>query len=188
MYLFFDTETTGLPNNWNAPVTDVNNWPRLVQIAWLIFDKQGNKLAENMSVIRPNGFIIPKEASDIHKITQDEALAVGENLELVLNNFYIDVNDSAVVIAHNISYDEKIIGAEFIRNNMKNIIDSKNKVCTMKSTTNYCKIQGPYGYKWPKLIELYEKLFDEEFNQHDALDDIRATARCYWELKRRGIL
>ena len=74
MYLFFDTETSGLPNNWNAPVTDVNNWPRLVQIAWLIFDKQGNKLAENMSVIRPNGIVIPKEASDIHKITQEEAL------------------------------------------------------------------------------------------------------------------
>jgi len=30
MYLFFDTETTGLPRNWKAPVTDLDNWPRMV--------------------------------------------------------------------------------------------------------------------------------------------------------------
>ena len=44
MYLFFDTETTGLPKRWNAPVTDLENWPRLVQLAWIMYDDRGNML------------------------------------------------------------------------------------------------------------------------------------------------
>ena len=44
MYLFFDTETTGLPKNWKAPITDLENWPRLVQLAWLVYDNIGNKI------------------------------------------------------------------------------------------------------------------------------------------------
>ena len=52
MYLFFDTETTGLPKNWKAPVTDVNNWPRMVQLAWETYDVQGNLLARNNHIIK----------------------------------------------------------------------------------------------------------------------------------------
>ncbi|MCX6741278.1 MAG: hypothetical protein NTY61_02675, partial [Candidatus Parcubacteria bacterium] len=42
-YLFFDTETTGLPKNWKAPIEDLDNWPRIVQIAWAIY-KNGVKI------------------------------------------------------------------------------------------------------------------------------------------------
>lgn len=53
MYLFFDTETTGLPQNYKAPVTNLNNWPRMVQIAWLQYDKDGNRISANNSIIKP---------------------------------------------------------------------------------------------------------------------------------------
>ena len=51
MYLIFDTETTGLPKNWKAPITDTDNWPRCVQIAWQLHDEMG-ELVEDQNYIR----------------------------------------------------------------------------------------------------------------------------------------
>ena len=53
MYLFFDTETTGLPKRWNAPVTDLENWPRLVQLAWIMYDDRGNMLESRDVIVKP---------------------------------------------------------------------------------------------------------------------------------------
>lgn len=87
------------------------------------------------------------------------------------------------------SFDEKIIGAEFIRCGMQNPLPSKQKICTMESATNFCAIQGRSGYKWPKLSELYFRLFKTGFDEaHNAAVDIAATAKCFWELKRLGII
>ena len=47
MYLIFDTETTGLPKSWNAPITDTDNWPRCIQIAWQLHDNMGNIVEHN---------------------------------------------------------------------------------------------------------------------------------------------
>ena len=69
MYLFFDTETTGLPKRWNAPVTDLENWPRLVQLAWIMYDDRGNMLESRDVIVKPEGFTIPPEASRVHGIT-----------------------------------------------------------------------------------------------------------------------
>lgn len=187
MYLFFDTETTGLPKNWNAPVTDLRNWPRLVQLAYLFFDKNQNLLSEGNFIIKPEGFIIPNEASRIHGISTERAYSEGKNLLSVLQNFQNLIEQTEFLVAHNINFDEKIIGAEFLRNNMKNSIASKKKICTMQGTTNFCKLDGPYGYKWPKLSELHYKLFRTGFEEaHDASVDINTTAKCFWELKKIG--
>jgi len=73
------------------------------------------------------------------------------------------------------SFDEKIVGSEFLRNGMQNTIPSKNKICTMEKSTNFCAIDGPYGYKWPKLSELHYKLFRTGFDEaHNAAVDITA--------------
>jgi DNA polymerase III epsilon subunit-like protein len=187
MYLFFDTETTGLPRNWKAPVTDVNNWPRLVQLAYLQFDESGNKISEGNFIIKPEGFTIPADASRVHGISTERALKEGILLSEVLQNFYRLIADSEILVAHNMSFDEKIVGAEFLRSGMANIIPAKKKICTMQSTTNFCAINGPYGYKWPKLSELHYKLFKTGFEEaHNAAVDINATAKCFWELRRLG--
>jgi DNA polymerase III subunit epsilon len=74
-----------------------------------------------------------------------------------------------------------------ITSKMPDCILAKNKICTMQATTDFCKIQGPYGYKWPSLPELHFKLFRETFDEaHDAMVDINATARCFWELRKLG--
>ncbi|RPH31050.1 MAG: 3'-5' exonuclease [Bacteroidales bacterium] len=187
MYLFFDTETTGLPRNWKAPVTDLNNWPRLVQLAFLYYDEKGNKVSGGDFIIKPEGFTIPADASRIHGISTEKALKEGESLSAVLKHFHSLIDQAEVLVAHNISFDEKIVGAEFLRVRMQNIIPSKRKICTMQSTTNFCALAGPYGYKWPKLSELHYKLFRTGFDEaHNAAVDINATAKCFWELKRIG--
>ena len=187
MYLFFDTETTGLPKNWKAPVTDVNNWPRLVQLAYLLYDNEGNQISGGDHIIRPEGFIIPLEASRIHGISTEKANQEGEVLLEVLQVFHELISKAECLVAHNMSFDEKIVGAEFLRNKMQNSIQAKKKICTMHSTTDFCRISGPYGYKWPKLSELHYKLFKKGFDEaHNAAVDINATAKCFWELKKIG--
>ena len=187
MYLFFDTETTGLPKNWKAPVTDLHNWPRLVQLAYLLYDNQGNQISGGDLIIQPNGFTIPSEASAIHGITTEKANREGTAVEAILHDFQILIDQADQLVAHNMSFDEKIMGAEFLRNRMPDSIASKKKICTMQRSTNFCAIDGPYGYKWPKLSELHYQLFNTGFEEaHNAAVDINATAKCFWELKRLG--
>jgi DNA polymerase III epsilon subunit-like protein len=190
MYLFFDTETTGVPRNYNAPLTDSENWPRLVQIGWVLYDDEKNLVAEAEFVVKPNGFEIPEGASSVHGITTEKALSVGDPLEEVADIFRNALEKSDVIVGHNLSYDESIMGAEFIRLKMENPIPLKKRVDTMKSSTYYCKLPGSMGkYKWPKLHELYRKLFNEDMGAaHTALQDIQNTAKCYFELKRLGVI
>lgn len=188
MYLFFDTETTGLPRNWNAPLTDLNNWPRLVQLAWLYYDYKGNLVASKDVVVRPDGFSIPADASRIHGITNEIANSRGLAIEKVLNDFDQLVKEATYLVAHNISFDEKIVGAEYLRLQRLNPIPQKKKICTMMSTTDFCCIPGRYGNKWPRLSELHYKLFHSNFDEaHNAAVDISVTAKCFWELQRLGI-
>ena len=189
MYLFFDTETTGLPKSWNAPVTNLNNWPRLVQLACLWQDQNGNILAKGDWIIKPEGFSIPANSTAVHRISNEKALQAGHPLLEVLQEFAHQVSQANCLVAHNLNFDEKVLGAEFLRHNLPNCLLSKDKICTMQKATNFCQIPGAYGYKWPKLSELHYKLFGSDFAEaHNAAVDIQATARCFWELKKRGLV
>jgi len=189
MYLFFDTETTGLPRNWKAPVTDLNNWPRMVQIAWILSDSLGNRIESDDFIIKPENFTIPLDASRVHRITTERAIKEGEELEKVLNSFSVLVEQADFIVAHNISFDEKILGAELLRKGVNGDFPRKRKLCTMKASTNYCRLPGPYGYKWPKLSELHIRLFGEDFEEaHDASSDINATEKCFWEMRKIGLI
>jgi DNA polymerase III epsilon subunit-like protein len=190
MYLFFDTETTGLPRNYHAPLSDLDNWPRLVQIAWLTFNQNGEKVNGSSFIIKPEGFIIPEESSRVHGISTETALLKGENLENILLNFAGAIDNSKVIIAHNMSFDEKIIGAEFLRKNVPHKFFESIRVCTKEEATDFCQLPGNFGtYKWPRLSELHIKLFGEDFDgAHDALVDVEACARCFFELCKRGVI
>jgi len=119
MYLFFDTETTGLPRNWKAPVTDLDNWPRMIQLAYLFSAGNGNKISGGDFIIKPVGFTIPAEAERIHGISTDRANKEGKDLQVVLQDFQAVISQAKYLVAHNMSFDEKIIGAEFLRNKMQ---------------------------------------------------------------------
>ena len=182
-YLFFDTETTGLPLDYSLPRSAVDNWPRLVQLSWIITDDNGNRLKTADHIIRPNGFTIPVASSNIHGITTEKAMAVGDDLYEVVKEFLNDYEAADLIVAHNVNFDKNVVGAEIIRMGLKDIIDSKPSVCTMISSTEYCALYNEYGIKWPKLQELYNILFDESFdNAHNSASDVAATERCFWQL------
>jgi len=190
MYLFFDTETTGLPLNWRAPITDLDNWPRMVQIAWILCDEQGSRLESNDFIIKPEGFVIPDSATSVHGISTEKAINEGEDLKKILILFNDLIKQADYIVAHNISFDEKIIGAEFLRKGILSDFETKPRLCTMQASTNYCALpSSSSGYKWPKLSELHIKLFGRDFDDaHDASADINATEKCFWELKKIGLI
>ena len=190
MFLIFDTETTGLPINYNAPLTDFNNWPRMVQIAWQIHDEKGRFVKAENHIVKPEGFIIPIKVSKVHGITQEHAMNVGENLNDVLDIFLKDVNDNKYIVGHNVKFDMNIMGSEFLRAKGFNPLEDKEFIdsCTEK-TANFCKISMGSRYKKPKLEEIHKILFNEGFDMaHNASADVEATARVFLELVRINVI
>lgn len=193
MYLIFDTETTGLPLNFNAPVTDVNNWPHMVQLAWQLHDVHGKLLESGNYLVRPDGkFTIPFNAAKIHGITTELAQANGHDIKEVLENFRLVLDKASFLIGHNISFDEKIVGSEYYRHYGDDTvmdgqyIDTKND-----ATTEYCQLPGGKGgkFKWPTLNELHFKLFGEHFSSaHNAAADVEGNARVFLECVRKALI
>jgi len=191
MYLIFDTETTGLPQNWKAPLTDFDNWPRLVQLAWQVHDVEGKLVDVQNYIVKPEGFDIPYNASKIHGISTERATKEGLALSEVLEIFIQELKKAQFVVGHNISFDNNIVGCEFLRKNMPNLLQSIPAIDTKNDATDFCKIPGGRGgrFKWPSLTELHEKLFSSTFSQaHNASADVEATARCFLELLRLDII
>jgi DNA polymerase III epsilon subunit-like protein len=189
MFLLFDTETTGLPKSWKSPASDVSNWPRLVQIAWETYDEQGKQTGANSQIIKPEGFIIPGDAIRVHGIGNEKAKSAGRDLREVLEEFRMRIQDASIVVSHNIPFDENVVLAEYHRLGIRNDLHRKIRICTMREATDFCRIPGPYGYKWPTLIELHAKLFGETCAEtHDAGADVAICSKCFFELKKRGIV
>lgn len=188
MILFFDTETTGVPKNYKAPVSDVDNYPRLVQLGYILVSG-GEELYSREFLIKPNGFEIPVEASNVHGITTEKATQEGHPVEHVLADFLYWADEASLLVGHNVQFDLNVIGAELWRMTGTNQLEGKPHVCTMMASIDFCQLPGKYGYKYPKLTELWRKLFGSDLPQtHTALDDIRHTLTCYNALIERGIL
>jgi DNA polymerase-3 subunit epsilon len=189
MYLIMDCETTGLPKNWKAPISDIGNWPRVIQIAWSLYDSEEWLLESVTHLVRPEGFAIPDEAQRVHGISTERAMAEGKKLDNVLDQLGEAVKQSEVIVAHNIRFDESVISAEYLRLKTKPPFSGKKRICTMVGATDFCRIQGPYGYKWPTLSQLHRELFRSGYEEaHDAGADVAACAKCFFELKRRQVL
>jgi DNA polymerase III subunit alpha len=191
MFLIFDTETTGLPKNFSAPLTDFDNWPRMVQLAWQLHDETGKIIEVESFIIRPEGFTIPFSAEKVHGISTEKALTEGYDLNLVLEKFNVTLEKTKFLIGHNVEFDISILGSEFLRKKKDTIFHEIAKIDTKEESTIYCALPGGKGgkYKWPNLLEMYIKLFGEGFDEaHNASADVNATARCFFELLRLGVI
>ena len=189
MFLTFDTETTGLPKNFRAPVSDSDNWPRLVQLAWQLNDSNGKLISNNSHIIKPINFSIPFNSEKIHGISTEVAIKKGKEINEVLEEFENDLIKSKYIIGHNINFDINIIGAEHFRKKFKSTIEEKIKIDTAQISKSYCNLKGGFGggLKMPKLIEMYECLFKEKFSDaHDASYDVNATAKSFFKLVEVG--
>lgn len=187
MFLIFDTETTGLPRNFNAPLTDFDNWPRMVQISWQLHDELGNLIENKDYIIRPEGYDIPFNAYKIHGISTEKAKKEGYDLAQVLIEFNEVLTKTKVVSGHNVAFDYSIVGSEFLRKNITDSLKTKPLVDTMIFGTDVCQLPGGRGgkFKSPKLSELYEKLFGYQFEEaHNSAADVNATAQAFFEMMR----
>lgn len=189
-YLFFDTETTGLPRSQSASTKDSNAWPHIVQLSWILSDKEGHIIGKHNYIIQPEGFKIPYTASQVHGITQEIALEKGVPLKEAMYVFLKDVDSADSLVGHNLDFDCKMISAELNRTGAEDILVNKIHRDTMKESAEYYGEKGNYGnYKWPKLQNLYQRLFGEEFaNAHDSSSDVEATFKCFWELVKRNVI
>lgn len=191
MYLFFDTETTGVPKNYKASPMEVDNWPRVIQLAFAAFDENGELITSNCDLILPDGWEIPNEKFWIDNgFSTEKSKANGIRIETSLDFFINLMQESEYLIAHNLNFDMPIVQAEMVRAGMKSEKKLK-KFCTMLSTTDICQIPhaNGRGFKWPKLEELHAYLFHSNFEgAHDALNDVLATAKCFFELKKRQLI
>ena len=192
MFLIFDTETTGLPKQYNAPLTDFDNWPRLVQLAWQLHDDKGNLVENHNLLVKPEGFVIPIDAKMVHGISTEHATKYGLPLHEVLDTFLKSAEKAKYFVGHNIDFDLCIVGCEFLRDRNTNPLRAWPRVdtCTEK-TAEFCKLPGGKGgkYKLPKLNEIHEILFGSKFDSaHNASADVQATARVFLELLRIGVL
>ena len=189
MYLIFDTETTGLPKRWNAPITDVDNWPRCIQIAWQLHDDLGNCIEHQDYLIRPDGFNIPYDAEKIHGISTELASEQGLALAEVLELFNVALSKTTFIVGQNLGFDLNIMGCEFHRLQLASPLSELPVLdtCTEK-TASMCQIPGGRGgkFKLPTLTELHQFLFHKPFGEaHNATADVEATTRCFLELIRR---
>ena len=191
MFLIFDTETTGLPKRDHAPISDIDNWPRVVQIAWQLHDVNGDLIEDFNLLIQPAGFEIPYSAEKVHGISTEKARKNGVPLEEGLGWFNKSLVKSTFLIGHNVRFDINALGAEFIRRGIHTPFLEKKEVCTMWLSTDHMKLPGGRGgkFKPPRLMELYDHLFEEKFQEaHNAAADVEATARIFFELLRRKII
>ena len=191
MFLIFDTETTGLPKKWNAPLSDSENWPRCVQIAWQIHDFNGLCIENKSFLIKPEGYTIPYESEKIHGISTSLANSRGEKIKKVLKTFLNSISKCKYICGHNVKFDINIIGAELFRIGHENKIGQVPIIDTCSEiTAEISKLPGGRGgkFKFPTLSELYFNLFNENFIEaHNATADVEATSRCLMELFRRKI-
>ncbi|MFM1878890.1 MAG: hypothetical protein RLZZ241_1756 [Bacteroidota bacterium] len=190
MYLIFDTETTGLPKRWDAPVSDTDNWPRCVQIAWQLHDAKGQLIEHYDALICPEGFNIPFEAEQIHGISTRLAEQKGHPVREVLSRFKQALEKTQFLVGQNVGFDLNIMGAEFYRLDAENPLETFPVLdtCT-EATASMCQIPGGRGgkFKLPTLTELHDYLFGEAFEEaHNATADVEATTRCFLELIRLG--
>lgn len=189
--IVFDTETTGLPSKYNAKVTELGVWPYIVQFSWIVYD------IENMDMIKCEDHIIklkdmsiPPESTKIHGITNEMMNENGKDLLGVISHFYDDLSTADICVAHNLKFDKSMIMVESARLNISSeLFENKIDFCTMLyggaitklTRINYQKKVVP---KHPKLIELYEKLFDQRpSNLHNSLMDVVVCFRCYYKMR-----
>ncbi|EIA09746.1 DNA polymerase III subunit alpha [Flavobacterium frigoris] len=189
MYLIFDTETTGLPKRWDAPITDTANWPRCIQIAWQLHDDMGKLIEHQDYLVKPEGFNIPYDAERIHGISTELAEAEGISLAEVLEKFNVALGKAKFIVGQNLGFDVNIMGCEFHRLGVESpmalmpVLDT----CT-EITASLLQLPGGRGgrFKLPTLTELHQYLFNKPFSEaHNATADVEATTRCFLELIRR---
>ena len=188
-YLFFDTETTGLPSDRMPATKMAGIWPNLVSIAWILADEHGTVLHSEYHIVKPNGWLIPKESVEVHKITQEIAENCGMSLATVVGRFMWYVDTCDVIVAHNLYFDQNVInnalkwqlGKSFMLEDY-----GKRMFCTMQNGRFMVGMPGktPGKFRGVKLGTMYSSLFgsDPAGMLHNAMTDTQVLMQCFYRI------
>lgn len=182
--LFVDTETSGLPKDWHAPYNRSGNWPYIVQLAWVVFNKQGQELKRENHFIKPTDYEVSSRSREIHGISDDFLRINGHSRAEVMRRLQGDLeNYRPLVISHFMQLDYHMMSLGFQRAGLRNPLKKLPVFCTMLATSSFTM---PAGQKYLRLGELHKRLFHElQQNEHNALSDALATARCFFAMRER---
>lgn len=183
----WDTETTGFSTKWG----DIARQPYIIQFAAIEGEYENGEyreIARHDMMIKPP-VSIPFGASQVNGIYDKDVVdckPMSHHIEEIIQI----LNRNEFVSGHNIEYDEEILSYELERLWRKWDYSPQKTICTMRTSTDYCKLQGRgFSYKPPKLSELHRHLFGEFFEwAHDAINDVEATMRCLIELMNRKVI
>jgi DNA polymerase III epsilon subunit-like protein len=201
--LVFDSETTGLSKSKFINPSNLHLWPHVVQFSYIIFDTTSNSVIKVRDFIIkiPDTVVITEENSNIHGITNDIAAAKGVNIQGVLEEFFEDFDFVDNVVGHNVAFDLNMVKvevnrlllesdqAEKLQGFLRSLDSSRKIYCTMQDSIDLCNIEakdkfGKTYIKFPKLIELYQKLFNvTPKNLHNSLNDVIVCLRCFIKMK-----
>lgn len=191
LILFLDCETNGLPIDYKASYTDVDNWPRVISLGWELTTADNSILESRHHLIRPDGWQMPTDEFWINNgYTQERSEREGLPIVEVLTSLKAAKEKADILVAHNLNFDHRIIWAEFIRAGMEPR-SGMHKICTMMKSTAVCQIPAAKGrgFKWPKLEEAYSILLNKQMEgAHDASFDVAACREIFFELVRRGVV
>jgi DNA polymerase-3 subunit epsilon len=191
--LFFDTETTGMWQ-WKKRDSDPSQ-PNLAQLAAILVDDNTRREMTSLAtlIVPEHDWKMEPGAQNVHGISMDMMRQYGVTLDNVCHTFYDMIGSADVIVAHNLSFDKKImkralklIGAF---DDVDDVFDKRENRCTMLKSTPILQIPKARGVgsKWPKLEEAHRMFFNEEMSgAHDAMVDTRACMRVYFELIDRG--
>lgn len=208
MAIVFDTETTGLPKTKTISKDTLELWPHIVQLSFINYDADKNTIMSSYDTIVKvdETVVISEESIQIHGITKEMSVEKGEEILVVFNEFFKYLERGDLIVGHNVSFDLNMVHVELLRliyqsenltkeviddleNKLKLLLTYKNIYCTMQESIELCDIKkvskfGKTTLKWPKLIELHQKLFDiTPKNLHNSYNDILVTLRCFAKIK-----
>lgn len=185
MYLLFDSSANGRPRSYKAPLDDSSAWPKLLHLSWIILDKDLKPIEDFDFVIKPEGFSPTDAALKSHHIDREKIMESEHALLDVLNKFKESVNKCEYVFAHNLKYNEGIVGSEYYRKSIASPLIAADSYCLMHEATYFCKLKGKRGYKWPSLQEMHSIIFNQGYTPpNHARADVIAAARSFIYLKK----
>lgn len=197
MYLFFDTETTGLPN-FDKGLTDPAQ-PHIVQLACLLTDYSGRELISWKSPIKPEGYTIDEsgKAYEVNQISNELANKYGVSLRQTLAMFRLFESKAILKVAHNYRFDGFLLKSAHARANVEPMDPPIEKFCTMKAMTEIMKLEPTAkmvsaGFhdkpKAASLAESYKYVTGGKTIEkaHDALADVRACKEVFFWLMENG--
>lgn len=210
--LVFDVETSGLlpkKDKSNPNHIPVEDYPYILQLSYALYDISSNKLLDTYDkyINVKNEVEISDKITDLTGITR-RSCNKGVSMVDALIQFYKAYINSEIIVAHNIEFDKKMILIELERNRQEIIrispecmtifnstyeeLNGVEHYCSMRKGTIITNIIVPSKYpgkppslKWPKLNELYAKLFDGETvdGLHNAIVDVLVCLRCYMKMR-----